>query len=135
MSEHQLSVHRRFPWDLNPLIAIFYHDIDVTDGGSASYQLSNNSQIIGLALSYSTDTNSPKSQNFTPEVVLTVTWNEVHPFLLGGGLLQDSKNCTFQVALISDGNITYSMFMYKEMQWGFEAAIGFQKNATVQFNT
>lgn len=126
-----------FPLGLHSLIAVFYHDVDVRHGGLVSYQLANDYRTTNLAVSYlnelygATDINSPRSQNFTPEMVLTVTWNEVHPFI---GSPQDSKNCTFQAALISDGNITYTMLIYKDMQWGFEAAIGFQKNITLQFN-
>ncbi len=127
------------PLGPNPLIAVFYHDVNIFHGGNVSYQLSNDSETLDLATSYlndlysATDENSPTHRNFTPEVVLIVTWNAVHPFLVGSVL--DSKNCTFQLVLISDGNTTYTIFIYSKMQWGFRAAIGFQKNHTVQFNT
>ena len=113
----------------NPLIAPFFHDINTVRGGDIYYRLSNNVSTLTdvknyLASLYSMDDpNNPIAWNFSPSSVFICTWDQVASF---ESLSEGIRLNTIQVALITDNNSSYVIFIYKDIQWGPFARIGFQ---------
>ena len=113
----------------NPLIAPFFHDIDNTKGGDIYYRLTDNVSTLNeintyLGSLYSMDDpNNPIALNFYPSSVFVCTWDRVASYISS---YEGVRPNTFQVALITDEEISYVIFIYKDIQWGFSARIGFQ---------
>ncbi len=61
------------------------------------------------------------SSDFSPAFVLVATWDRVVPF----GQVGDSNVTSFQVVLTSDGERSYVLFSYGDIEWGRRAQIGF----------
>ena len=119
-----------FPTNSSPLIAPFYHDVDVTSGGAIYYRQT--SDPMDIASVVTTLQNLPVFLTFTPTLLFIATWDRVAPFRSVG--LPSDRN-TFQVILATDGQISTVIFNYGDIQWGERAEIGFNAGDGVGFLT
>ena len=119
-----------FPTNSSPLIAPFYHDVDVTSGGAIYYRQT--SDPMDIASVATTLQNLPVFLTFTPTLLFIATWDRVAPFRSVG--LPSDRN-TFQVILATDGQISTVIFNYGDIQWGERAEIGFNAGDGVGFLT
>ena len=122
------------PFGLNPLIAPFWHDIDTRRGGNIYYRLSDNIFTLAEAHSYLIslysidDPDSPNLLNFYPSSIFISTWDKVPVYESSIKNASQSLFNTFQVALVTNGEISYVLFIYKDIQWGNFSTIGFQSS-------
>ena len=132
--ESQYGPDISLPYGSNPLIALFWHDIDTRRGGNIYYRLSDNVFILAKAHSYLIslysfdDPDSPNLLNFYPSSVLIGTWDKVPVYDSSIKNENQSLLNTFQVALITNGEISYVLFIYQDVQWGSFSTIGFQSS-------
>ena len=70
-----------FPLD-TPLIAPFWHDFNPASGGQISYRLTNDSDQLLLlhTLLLGLNVDNIIADDFYPEQIFVVTWNQVWPF-------------------------------------------------------
>lgn len=113
----------------NPLIAVFWHDIDITQGGNIYYRLATDTLTLAeahffLVSLYSIDDpNSPNALDFYPSSVFVCTWDQVSAY---GSVYEGNRSNTFQVILMTNEVNSYVLFIYKDIQWGLLSTIGFQ---------
>ena len=134
-----LTINDHFTVPLPSSIAVLIQRYPlVRPGFNISYGLTNDSLVTSRAFTLldtlysSSDSNSPRNTQFTPSMVFVSTWKNVEYLTFG-----DSRYNTFKVVLISDGKISYALFLFAELQWGHEATVGFQSTLsgqTVAFN-
>ena len=109
-----------FPTFSPPLIAPFFHDIDIRNGGTIYYrQTSDPMDIISVITTLQI---LPNLLIFTPTSLFIATWDRVAPFSSVGS---PSDRNTFQVILATDGFTSTVIFNYGDIQWGERADIGF----------
>ena len=102
-----------------PIIAPFWDDIDIRDGGVIYYRQdfsSSTADVVrqGVMSQY------PEVGFFFPSLVFVATWDRVARFNARDGL----RN-TFQAVIASDGSRTFVRFTYGDIQWGgFSTLIG-----------
>ena len=70
---------RDFPLQSVPLIAPFWHDIDVIKGGDIYYRQTSDTKLINMVHDHLV-TFGITPQQFIPEYLLIVTWDRVAPF-------------------------------------------------------
>ncbi|KAG8546043.1 hypothetical protein GDO81_019842 [Engystomops pustulosus] len=109
----------RLPMSINnPFLAIFWADVYTPNAGNISYRQSTWDPEL-LARATSDIRNYTQDQNFQAQWVFVATWNHVAYF----GSTSNKVN-TFQAVLISDGNSTYTLFNYADIQWTTGTASG-----------
>ena len=117
-----------FPTFSPPLIAPFFNDVDITNGGTIYYrQTSDPMDIIAVIATLQT---LPIVLPFTPTLLFIATWDRVAPFSSVGS---PSDRNTFQVILATDGFTSTVIFNYGDIQWGERAEIGFSAGDGVGF--
>lgn len=96
-----------------PIIAPFWDDINVNNGGTIYYRQNTDSAVTEMVrqeilFGY------PEVGPFTAELVFVATWDRVAAFNSDfSGLVN-----TFQVVLVSDGDRSFVRFNYGDIQWG-----------------
>ena len=95
-----------------PIVAPFWDDVDIRDGGVIYYRQDFNSFITELVQDEVTS-QYPEVGFFFPSLVFVATWDRVARFGVGDGL----RN-TFQAVIASDGSRTFVKFTYGDIQWG-----------------
>ncbi|UJR28460.1 hypothetical protein I4U23_009700 [Adineta vaga] len=94
------------------IIAPFWADIDASiKGGSITYKYTKEEHLLEKAKKLVQE-GFPRSTNFQPNSILICTWKDVHSYSN-----KDDKKNTFQVAVVSDGTQTYSIFMYAKLEF------------------
>ena len=101
----------------------FAYDIYQAQEGKVFYRTTEDSPDLEQALSILTsvygvnDPNHPSNSNFYPTMLFIVTWNSRHYF--------DPGNNIFQLVLITNEEVSYVLFLYKQIVYGEHATIGF----------
>ncbi|XP_068098420.1 sushi, nidogen and EGF-like domain-containing protein 1 [Hyperolius riggenbachi] len=94
----------------NPFVALFWADINNQLAGDVYYRETTDPDLLSRATSdvmtYFRDV------NFTAQWAFVATWNRVAYF----GSRTDKVN-TFQAILCSDGNLTFVLLNYDDLQW------------------
>ena len=112
-----------FPISSPPLVAPFWRDVDITQGGSVYYRIISSSSTTSgsrqLLLGINLSIGSSFGTTFSASYVLVVTWVNVVP------PRGDLRNNTFQAILATDGIQSYVAFIYGDMQWSEGAEVGF----------
>ncbi|XP_073459882.1 uncharacterized protein [Aquarana catesbeiana] len=94
----------------NPFLAIFWTDVDDRVAGDIYYRESTNSSLLSRA---TTDIRTYfHGVNFTAQWVFVATWHRVVYY----GSSTNQVN-TFQAVLTTDGNQTFLMYNYDDIQW------------------
>ena len=99
----------------SPIIAPFWDDIDIRNGGSIYYRQDTDPVVAGQ-VSLEVSSQYPEVGFFNPALVFVATWDRVaaySPSLVDIGLVN-----TFQAVIASDGNQTFVRFSYGDIQWG-----------------
>ena len=103
-----------------PLIAPFWDDVDIRNGGTIYYR-QDNTLSIAQQIQQDISLQFHNISLFHPSLVFIATWDRVAPF----GFLRDPLLNTFQVVVASDGTRTFVRFNYGDIQWGgFSTLIG-----------
>ena len=69
---------RDFPRGPPPLIAPFWHDFNPSNGGTISYRLTNDPQLLQLV--HDNIQNFLSVDDFFPTILFITTWDRVAPF-------------------------------------------------------
>uniref|UniRef100_A0A7N6BGB5 Sushi, nidogen and EGF-like domains 1 n=1 Tax=Anabas testudineus TaxID=64144 RepID=A0A7N6BGB5_ANATE len=103
------------------VVAPFWADVDNRRAGSVFYRESQESSILSRA-SGDVMTHFSEFPNFNATWVLIATWHQVTFF--GGNSLTPVN--TFQVVLITDGELSFTIFQYNNITWttGMHASSG-----------
>ncbi|KAG8548098.1 hypothetical protein GDO81_026671 [Engystomops pustulosus] len=94
----------------NPILAIFWADVDNRIAGNIYYRQSRDTGLLARATS--DIRNYTQDQNFQAQWVFVATWDHVAYY----GSTSNKVN-TFQAVLITDGNSTYTLYNYADIQW------------------
>lgn len=101
-----------------PAISPFYSNIDITSSGSISYYETTDEHALNRAASVVRSAFTDAS-DFSAKSLFVVTWNRVGKWK--GDKSDDRSNefNTFQVAIISSGEVSYVEFLYPQngIQW------------------
>ena len=97
-----------------PIIAPFWDDINVVDGGEIYFRLETEYNITSQLVSEIATQFSEAVKEFLNPSVFVATWDRVAAFDVN----YDSLANTFQVIVISDGTRTFVKFIYGDIQWG-----------------
>ncbi|XP_071969525.1 sushi, nidogen and EGF-like domain-containing protein 1 [Engystomops pustulosus] len=103
----------------NPFLAVFWADVDNTKAGNIYYRQSRDTGLLARATS--DIRNYTQNQNFQAQWVFVATWDRV----AYSGSTSNRVN-TFQAVLITDGNSTYTLYNYADIQW----TVGIEINGT-----
>ena len=96
-----------------PIIAPFWDDVDIRNGGTIYYRQDNSSSIADQ-VQQQIYTQYPNIGFFYPSLIFVATWHRVAAFSSSfGGLFN-----TFQVIIASDGSRAFVRFNYEDIQWG-----------------
>jgi hypothetical protein len=95
-----------------PIIAPFWDDINIVDGGVIYYRQEFDSFFVDL-VRQEVASQFPEVGFFFPSLVFVATWDSVAQFGARNGLLN-----TFQTVIASDGARTFVGFAYDDIQWG-----------------
>jgi hypothetical protein len=101
-----------------PIIAPFWDDINIVDGGVIYYREVFDSLTVDL-VRQEVASQFPEVGFFFPSLVFVATWDSVAQFGARNGLLN-----TFQTVIASDGARTFARFAYDDIQWGGRTLIG-----------
>ena len=96
-----------------PIIAPFWDDINVLNGGMIYYRQEFNSSIADL-VAEDLSSQYPEVGFFYPSLVFVATWDRVASFYSNFGGLYN----TFQVIIASDGSRSFVKFIYGDIEWG-----------------
>ena len=122
---------RQFPLTSPPLIAPFYHDVNIERGGNIFYrQTSDPDFIASVIANASTLSLDDDLLDFKPTLLFIATWYRVAQF----SEFEPDRN-TFQVVLATDGETSAVSFLYSDIQWGEGAEIGFNGGDRASFFT
>ena len=114
-----------------PIIAPFWDDIDIFNGGTIYYRQDSNSTVMELVQRVLVS-EYPEAASFQPSLVFVATWDRVEPFRFS----DRGRVNTFQVVVASDGTWTFVRFSYGVIQWGGVATlIGVTAGDQVNFVT
>ena len=115
-----------------PIIAPFWDDVDVRNGGRIYYRQDNTSSVADQ-VQQNINTQFPDVGFFYPSLVFVATWDRVERFQFGGS---SGATNTFQVVIASDGRRTFVRFSYGDIQWGgFNTLIGVSAGDRINFIT
>ncbi|XP_075459355.1 sushi, nidogen and EGF-like domain-containing protein 1 [Ascaphus truei] len=104
--------------DGNPFLAPFWADVDNTRAGDIYYRQSTDPGILARATS---DIRTHFCVlHFSARWVFVATWHKVGFY----GSQSSSKVNTFQAVLSTDGNLTFILFNYADIQWTTGTASG-----------
>ena len=119
-------VCRKFP----ALIAPFWRDFDLRQGGNIYYRQTADSYVIQSFHTLLLN-NSVSLNNIAITNIMIATWDRVPPY----GTRTSHPFNTLQVILAGDGtSASYVTFIYGDIQWGEGAQIGFNAgDGTVYF--
>ena len=96
-----------------PIIAPFWDDININNGGVIYYRQDFSSLAADL-VRQEVSSQYPEVGSFYPSLVFVATWDRVAAFSSDfSGLLN-----TFQVVIGSDGSLTFVEFIYGDIEWG-----------------
>ncbi|XP_073457785.1 uncharacterized protein [Aquarana catesbeiana] len=98
---------------VEPFLAPFQTDVKKEISGDIYYRLSNDSELLKM-LGENISSYFPEV-TFSPDWVFVATWDKVSYF---GS--KTNKTNTFQAVLGTDGNLTFIMFNYGDIQWPTE---------------
>ena len=107
-----------FPLPRPPLVAPFYHDINLVRGGTIYYRQTTDDGLLETVRRRIMELSDLR--DFKPSLLFIVTWQQVAPFVL----FLSGEN-TFQAILATDGETSVVSFIYGDIQWGQRAEIGF----------
>ena len=112
-----------------PIIAPFWDDINVQNGGAIYYRQVINSFVIEQ-VQQELSSHYPEVGSFYPSLVFVATWDRVAAFSSFNG-----RN-TFQVIIASDGSQSFVRFTYGDIGWGgFNTLIGVSAGDGVNYIT
>ena len=96
-----------------PIIAPFWDDININNGGVIYYRQDFSSLAADL-VRQEVSSQYPEVGSFYPSLVFVATWDRVAAFSSDfSGLFN-----TFQVVIGSDGSLTFVKFIYGDIEWG-----------------
>ena len=117
-----------------PIIAPFWNDIDINRRGGTLYYRQESDPVVTEQVLQDISSEFPEAEFFSPSLVFIATWDRVGEFsstFYGSGLLN-----TFQVNILSDGNLTFVRFSYGDIQWGgSDTLIGVSAGNRLNFTT
>ena len=112
-----------------PIIAPFWDDININNGGRIYYRQDFNSSVADQ-VQQEIHTQFPDVEFFYPSLVFVATWDRVAAFGSSFGFN------TFQAIIASDGRRTFVRFNYGDIQWGGSSTlIGVSAGDRVNFVT
>ena len=114
-----------------PIIAPFWDDVDVTEGGTIYYRQDSDPAVVEQ-VQQEIASHYPEAKSFRPSLVFVATWDRVEPYdFVARGLVN-----TFQVVVVSDGTWTFVTFSYGNIQWGgSNTLIGISAGDRINFIT
>ena len=95
-----------------PIIAPFWDDIDIRNGGVIYYRRDFSSLVADL-VRQEVSSRYPEVGFFFPSLVFVATWDRVAAYNDFSGRFN-----TFQAVIGSDGSRTFVRFIYGDIQWG-----------------
>ncbi|CAG2206870.1 Sushi, nidogen and EGF-like domain-containing protein 1 [Mytilus edulis] len=104
-----------FPYQQNSqIVAIYWGDIDTTNGGDVWYRETQDSVFLQKA---STEIHSsfPRQSGFNASWAFVTTWSNVAFF--GADTIGKRRRCTFQCVLVTDGEHSFVILNYYKVQW------------------
>ncbi|XP_048752938.2 protein mesh-like [Ostrea edulis] len=101
------------------LVAIFWADVDTNNGGTVWYRESTNQTILNRATE-EVRTYFPQFFRFQATWVFIATWDNVAFY----GCSPCTKRNTFQEILITNGQHSFTVFNYKQVEWTTGTASG-----------
>ena len=101
-----------------PIIAPFWDDINIFNGGTIYYRQDSNSTITEL-VQQAVASEYPEAASFQPSLVFVATWDRVEPWRFS----DRGRVNTFQVVVASNGTWTFVRFSYGDIQWGESTTI------------
>ncbi|ESO98711.1 hypothetical protein LOTGIDRAFT_113882 [Lottia gigantea] len=113
----ELKVYRPddFPLqDATPIIAPFWADVDVTEGGQVWYREETNPQTLNIATK-EVQRYYPKARKFKATWMFVATWDRV--CFYGASGAGENKTNTFQAVLITNGKESFVIFNYQRIDW------------------
>ena len=96
-----------------PIIAPFWDDININNGGTIYYRQDNTS-IIAEEVRQEIVSLYPDAGSFRAELVFVATWDRVAAF----SPQYSGRVNTFQAVIASDGTQTFVRFNYGSVEWG-----------------
>ena len=101
-----------------PLILLFWSDTNRESGSNIYYRGANDSETLRMCRSLLLNV---AHNSFRPTSAFVATWDRVvQTFTIHSNLAN-----TYQAVLITDGELSYICLLYKDVQWGSGAQIGF----------
>ena len=114
----------------SPIIAPFWDDINIVDGGVIYYRQVFDRLILDQ-VQLEVLSRYPEVGFFFPSVVFVATWDRVAQFGARNGLFN-----TFQAIITSDGAVSFVNFTYGDIQWvGQSTLIGVSAGDGLNFVT
>ena len=114
-----------------PIIAPFWDDVDIRNGGTIYYRQDFNSSIVEQ-VQQEIYTQFPDVGFFYPLLVFVATWDRVAAYAFSA---RGHYN-TVQVIIVSNGERTFVKFNYGDIQWGgSRTLIGVSAGNRVNFIT
>ncbi|VDI06759.1 Hypothetical predicted protein [Mytilus galloprovincialis] len=104
-----------FPFQQNArIIAPYWADVDTRTVGDIWYRETNSILLLGRASS-DIRTTFPQQSTFNASWMFITTWDRVGFY--GADPLGQTKRCTFQCILVTDGRYSFVIFNYNLIQW------------------
>ncbi|XP_048768432.2 protein mesh-like [Ostrea edulis] len=115
-----------FPVENNArMIAPFWADVDTTRGGTVWYRETTDDDLLNRA-SEEVRTYFPQFYRFKASWLFVATWDRVSFY--GCTLSSCSKTNTFQVLLITNGQHSFTIYNYEDIQWTTGTSSGGDSN-------
>ncbi|VDI83566.1 Hypothetical predicted protein, partial [Mytilus galloprovincialis] len=111
-----------FPFQRNAsVIATYWADVDTRTVGDVWYRETRNPTLLGRASS-DIRTSFPQQPKFNASWIFITTWDDVTFF--GADEVGQTKRCSFQCILATDGRYSFVVFNYNLTQWTTGTASG-----------
>ena len=98
-----------------PVIAPFWDDININNGGVVYYRQDFSSFAADL-VRQEVSSQYPEVGSFYPSLLFVATWDRVAAF--NSNVNVSGLFNTFQVIIVSDGSLSFVKFIYGDIEWG-----------------
>ena len=102
-----------------PIIAPFWDDINILNGGMIYYRQEFSSIVANLIQQEVSSQFPEVDLTFYPTLVFVATWDRVAAF----DSSFSGRSNTFQTVIASDGALTFIRFIYGDIEWGSSSTL------------